>query len=98
VRIRSLVAVALAPALLAGCNDDPASDDERTASGQVLEGSASDAMLPLDQVKSTPPLAKSTGSGDGEDGDDDAAEDPAAALDSGEGPGENPIFEEGFEG
>jgi hypothetical protein len=43
-------------ALLAACGDEPAEDGERSASGEVLEGTISDAMLPLDQVQSKPPL------------------------------------------
>ena len=42
-------------ALLAACNDAPA-DGSRAASGEVLEGTISDAMLPLDRVQSEPPL------------------------------------------
>lgn len=62
--------------LMAGCSDDPApvaaptGDDDRTASGDVQEGSISDAMLPLDQIQSqSPPLAKSpeTSASDGSD-------------------------------
>ena len=49
--------------LLAACGgggDEPQGDggDGRTATGEVLEGSISDAMIPLDQVKSQAPLAK----------------------------------------
>lgn len=47
----------LALALTAGCNDT-ADKDRRTASGEVLEGTISDAMLPLDTVQSQPPLMK----------------------------------------
>jgi hypothetical protein len=43
-------------ALLAACGDEPAEDGDRSASGEVLEGTISDAMLPLDQVQSKPPL------------------------------------------
>lgn len=44
-------------ALLAACGDEPAADgDGRSASGQVLEGTISDDMLPLDKVQSEPPL------------------------------------------
>ena len=44
-------------ALLAACGDDPAEDsDGRSASGEVLEGTISDAMLPVDQVRSEAPL------------------------------------------
>jgi len=42
-------------ALLAACNEEPA-DDGRAASGEVLEGTISDAMLPVDRVRSEPPL------------------------------------------
>ncbi|MXP41833.1 hypothetical protein GRI75_09290 [Altererythrobacter soli] len=44
-------------ALLAACGDEPAADgDGRSASGQVLEGTISDDMLPLDKLQSEPPL------------------------------------------
>ena len=50
------LSLALVPlALLAACNDEVA-DDGRAASGEVLEGSMSDAMLPFDRVQSEPPL------------------------------------------
>jgi hypothetical protein len=42
-------------ALVAGC-DKPARNDARSASGEVLDGTISDAMLPLDKLKSQPPL------------------------------------------
>ena len=42
-------------ALLAACNEEP-TDDGRAASGEVLEGTISDAMLPVDRVRSEPPL------------------------------------------
>ena len=53
---------------LAGCTGEPKKDaGAGTAQGEVLPGSASDAMLPLDTVKSQAPLApKSEG---GEAGD-----------------------------
>ena len=53
---------------LAGCKGEPKKDaGAGTAQGEVLPGSTSDAMLPLDTVKSQAPLApKSEG---GEAGD-----------------------------
>jgi hypothetical protein len=42
-------------AWLAACNDAPA-EEGRAASGEVLEGTISDAMLPVDRVTSEPPL------------------------------------------
>lgn len=46
--------------LLTACGDDAATGegDDREASGEVLEGTISDAMLPLDEVRSQPPLAE----------------------------------------
>ena len=48
--------LAFAPlALLAACDEEP-TDDSRAASGEVLEGTVSDAMLPIDRLQSEPPL------------------------------------------
>jgi hypothetical protein len=49
-------AVALLVAL-AGCGDAKKTNEHATAGGQVLEASVSDAMLPVDRVRSQPPLA-----------------------------------------
>lgn len=54
------LAVTIACILLAACGSG-GDDDQRTASGQVLEGSISDAMLPLESVRSQPPLAQVSG-------------------------------------
>lgn len=43
-------------ALLAACGGDAPADDGRAASGEVLEGTISDEMLPVDRVRSEPPL------------------------------------------
>jgi hypothetical protein len=43
-------------ALLAGCNDKTDKNDRRSASGEVLQGTTSDAMLPLDKLKSQGPM------------------------------------------
>lgn len=66
-------------------------DDDRTSSGEVLEGTISDAMLPLDTVRSQPPLAKVTG----KPGEDGAEPDEEAADEAGEGeePAEEPAAE-----
>ncbi len=58
-RIATLAASPLL--LLAACGDDAetgAAEDNRQASGEVLEGTISDAMLPLDEVRSQAPLAE----------------------------------------
>ena len=42
---------------LSACKDEPKTTAGGTAQGEVLPGSASDAMLPLDTLKSQAPLA-----------------------------------------
>ncbi|QDH35935.1 hypothetical protein [Porphyrobacter sp. YT40] len=56
IRLAPLAVLALA---LAACGDEaaPAAQQGGAASGEVLEGSISDAMIPLDQVTSQAPLA-----------------------------------------
>ena len=44
-------------ALLAACGgENTSTTDGRAASGEVLEGTISDEMLPVDRVRSEPPL------------------------------------------
>jgi hypothetical protein len=54
---RRLPTILVALALVSACKDNP-ENDRRTASGQVLEGTIKDDMLPLDTVQSQPPLMK----------------------------------------
>jgi hypothetical protein len=42
--------------LLAACGKSSDGSDRRSASGEVLPGTVSDAMLPVDKLKSQPPL------------------------------------------
>lgn len=51
---------------LAGCDRgaDTAAPERRNAAGEVLGGEISDAMLPLDTVRSTSPVDRPTGSVD----------------------------------
>ena len=73
-------------ALLAACKDNPPAasldDGERAAEGEVLGGSISDDMLPLDSVTSQSPPREVAGSagngGDGASEDGDAAPEPDA--------------------
>ncbi len=93
---------AIAPALLVlaltGCGGE---EDKRAAGagkveGEILPGSASDAMIPLDQVKSQAPLAPKTEGGDKKDakaaGKDKEAAAPAAPAEP--APAEAPPAEE----
>jgi hypothetical protein len=45
---------------LAACGETKKAPSAGTAGGEVLPGSASDAMLPIDSVRSQPPLAPKT--------------------------------------
>lgn len=51
-----LAAAILGLSLLSACGSG--GDDGANASGEVLEGTISDDMLPLDRVQSQPPLAE----------------------------------------
>lgn len=51
-----LFALALTAALGA-CTEEKKASAARTAEGEILDGSISDAMLPLDTVRSQAPLA-----------------------------------------
>ena len=54
---------------LGGCKGEPKPDaGAGTAQGEVLPGAASDAMLPLDTVKSQAPLAPKSEGGEAGDG------------------------------
>ncbi|MCZ8172323.1 MAG: hypothetical protein ACK442_05820 [Novosphingobium sp.] len=66
--LRPLTITALALAL-AACGGDRKDEGAGKAEGQILPGSASDAMLPLDTVRSQAPVAPKT-----EGGPKDAAE------------------------
>lgn len=81
-RLSRLVFATAPLALLAACGEEAPSDDSRAATGEVLEGTISDAMLPLDRVRSQPPLVerrpRSTGAED--DGEAEAEPDGEAGA------------------
>lgn len=58
-RVRVTCLAVLIPLLAACGSDAPVADDEanRAATGEVLEGSISDDMLPLQDLSSQPPIA-----------------------------------------
>lgn len=76
------IALALVPALfLTACEDEAGTDSEvetgGEAAGELLGGTISDDMLPLEQLTSAPPPAIEAG--------DDADEGEAAASEAGDG-------------
>jgi hypothetical protein len=52
-----LACLAALPLALAACQGEKKTAQRGTAEGEILPGSASDAMLPYDTVRSQPPLA-----------------------------------------
>src|SRR6187455_3005086 len=87
-----------AVALLAACGGDAPANDSRSASGEVLEGTISDAMLPVDTVRSEPPLedpeafakARSTADGTAATGAPEGEEGEATEAEAGETEGDAP--------
>lgn len=72
-----LPAILLPAMLLAACGGDGgAEDDSRSSTGEVLEGTISDAMLPVDRVRSEPPLLRpaAPAAGDGSSAAEETAE------------------------
>lgn len=60
----ALVSLACLALALSACKDEPKKATGGTAQGEILPGSTSDAMLPLDTVKSQAPLAPKSEGGD----------------------------------
>ena len=89
-RLSRLAFATAALALLAACGEEAPSDDSRAATGEVLEGTISDAMLPLDQVRSQPPLvaprSRSTGAGDADQAESGEGTEEAGAPADGAAP------------
>ena len=88
---RLLVAATLAT-LLAACNGDAPQEGEVT--GEVLEGTISDEMLPLDRVRSEAPLADPTGTGRGSQsnaGAGDAEPADEAEIGAEDAPADEPV-------
>jgi hypothetical protein len=66
--------------LLAACHGSSQKNDQRSASGQVLQGTISDAMLPVDKLKSQGPTLAPSGGKGGSEGAADAASGTADAT------------------
>jgi|GEM_PF-1683016 len=80
IRLTCLIAPALA---LAACGEKEP-DAKAEAAGEILSGSIDDAMLPLDSVRSQPPLAPQTEAADAQGGanadDEELVEVPGEAT------------------
>lgn len=95
--IRPSLSVAGLALLLVACGDKtaapPSEDDQRKARGEVLGGSISDEMIPLDQLTSVAPPLKETPAADdsaapgaAKPAPDAAAEEPASEPAAAEAP------------
>lgn len=66
---------------LAGCGDKGEKQQGGKAEGQILPGAVSDAMIPVDQVRSQAPLApRSPDKGDEDEPEDAATGDATSAT------------------
>ena len=83
-----LIALVLGAVLLAGCSGDPAENrdnaGELAAEGEVLGGSISDAMIPLESLRSQSPTLRAEPAV--EDSPDDEAESEGDATGPEAGP------------
>jgi len=100
--IRSALSLVAATAILSGCGDDapPAETEveaERNAKGEVIGGTISDAMIPLDRLRSqSPPVreapSKPSTAGPASEAPDESVEasEPAPAPAAAEEAGDDP--------
>ena len=98
-RSSRLLFAAVLPGLLVACAEDAPATEGSAASGEVLDGTISDAMLPVDRVRSEAPLAprqRTAGSGErsgGPDTDATAAVEGTPAVEGTDVPITVPSFE-----
>ena len=84
-RFRSLVLLVAGPLALSACQDEApleenADEADRAAKGEVLGGTISDDMIPLDRLRSqSPPVADAPAASQGAGGADQATSAPAVA-------------------
>ena len=84
-RFRSLVLLVAGPLALSACQDEApleenADEADRAAKGEVLGGTISDDMIPLDRLRSqSPPVADASAASQGAGTADQAASAPAVA-------------------
>lgn len=92
--LHTLLIIGLAVSL-AGCGSDSAAPegDNREAGGEVLEGSITDEMIPLDQLQSQGESAEP----EGEDGEDNGSASASDVDDAEAAPAEEPAEAAGDE-
>ncbi|HAN90439.1 MAG TPA: hypothetical protein DCQ48_14045 [Erythrobacter sp.] len=84
-RFRSLVLLVAGPLALSACQDEApleenADEADRAAKGEVLGGTISDDMIPLDRLRSqSPPVADAPAASQGAGAADQAPSAPAVA-------------------
>lgn len=84
---RIVLAACLGPALLLGaCGEEaaepaPAATDDTSPEGDVLEGSISDEMTPLDELRSQAPPLDPEGEDEGDESGDSDADESATDAD-----------------
>ncbi|MXO60861.1 hypothetical protein GRI89_15065 [Altererythrobacter salegens] len=82
-KIRYLASAAVLAASLTACGGEQEQPAEGDASGEVLQGTISDDMLPLEQLQSRAPLAEPSAAVSGAssaEGDDETAPDEEEAA------------------
>ena len=77
--MNTLIAAVLLTLALAACGQKGGKEQGGKAEGQILPASVSDAMVPVDQVQSQPPLAPQSSGKKSEEAGDEA---DAAATDA----------------
>ena len=89
--MRPVLVAGIALLALSGCQDKkPAAPSKATAVGEVLPGAVSDEMLPVDTVRSQPPLAPKSESGTSKGDKPHASGKPASDNPAEEAPAEEP--------
>ena len=78
-RVVWAIMAALAALAAGACHGPRKSADQRSAAGEVLAGSISDAMIPYEKLKSQPPLAPEGGVS-GASAADDASDDAGSSA------------------